>query len=151
MACLAIGRKNLLSAIVRRKFRRLLGPLRAGDLFHRGHFTAVWVKRFTAKISREPTEIRATKKHCQPVHADQPDGKRFATHTGLAFFALHRGMDFLDVSDFAVIHTLARTRFRCWCVLVHFAGFPPEAGEGEAADHAAAVPPTDLTSFNGCD
>src|SRR4029077_6434921 len=146
MTCLAIGRKNLLSAIMRRKFRLGLGALRPGNFFHGGHFTAVWVKRFTAKISRETAKISATKKYCQPVHCDQPDGKRFATHTRLAFLALHRGMDFLHIRNFAVIHTLARRRLWWWSVLVHFAGCPPGAGDGEAAGAAA-----DLMPFNECD
>src|SRR4030095_16254038 len=119
MTCLAIGCKNLLSAIMRRKFRRLLCTLRSGSFFHRGHLTAVWVKRFTAKISRVTAEIRAAKKYRQPVHSDQPDGQWFATYARLAFLALHRGMDILDVSDFAVIHTLAGTRLRRWHALVH--------------------------------
>src|SRR2546430_911916 len=107
---LAISGKNLLSAIMRRKFGCLLGALRPGNLFHGWHFTAVRVKRFTAKISRVTAKISAAKKYCQSVHCDQPDGKRFATHTGLTFFPLHRGMDILNVSDFAVIHTLAGMR-----------------------------------------
>src|SRR6266498_1147792 len=148
---LAIGRKNLLSAIVRRKFGRLLGALRSGSFFHRWHFAAVWVKRFTAKISRVTAEISAPKKYGESVHRDQPDGQRFATHTRLTFFALHRGMDILDVSDFAVIHALARTRLRWWRAFVHLGGCPPGAGEGEAAGDAAAAAPADLTSFSGCD
>src|SRR6266508_1824932 len=151
MTCLAIGRKNLLSAIVWRKLRLRLGPLRPGNFFHRRHFAAVWVKRFTAEISREAAEISAAKKYCQSVHCDQPDGKRFATHTRLAFLALHRGMDVVDISDFAVIHTLAGRRLPWWSVLVHLAGCPPGAGEGEAAGDAAAAGPADLASFNGCD
>src|SRR6201985_876440 len=103
MACLAVGRKNLFTAVVRRKLRCLLSALRSANLFHRGHFTAIWVKRFAAKISRETAQISAAKKHCQSVHCDQPDGERFATDARLAFFTLHRGMDFVDVSDFAVI------------------------------------------------
>src|SRR6266700_6722217 len=106
MTCLAIGRKNLLSAIMRREFGLRLGALRSGNFFHRGHFATVWVKRFTAKISRVTAKISPAEKYCQSVHCDQPDGKRFATHARLAFLALHRGMDFLHISDFAVIHTL---------------------------------------------
>src|SRR5205823_4562580 len=145
VTCLAIRGKNLLSAIMRRKFGCLLGALRSGNLFHCGHFTAVWIERFTAKISREPAEISAAKKYCQSVHCDQPDGKRFTTHTRLAFLALHRRMDFMHISDFAVIHTLAGRRLRWWSILVHFAGCPPGAGDGEAAGDAAADAPADLT------
>src|SRR5262249_8643971 len=99
--------------IVRRKFRCLLSALRSSCFFHRRHFTGVWIERFTAEITRETAEISPAKKYGQPVHCDQPDGKRFATNAWLAFLTLHRCMDFLDVSKFAVIHTLARTRFRC--------------------------------------
>src|SRR6266498_466365 len=148
---LAIGRKNLFSAIVWRKFRRLLSALRSGSFFHRWHRTAVWIERFTAKISRVTAKICAAKKYCESVHCDQPDGQRFATHTWLTFFALHSGMDILDVSDFAIIHTLARMRLRCWRAFVHFGGCPAGAGEGEAAGDAAAAAPADLTSFSGCD
>src|SRR5216110_1436390 len=152
VTCLAIRGKNLLSAIMRRKFGCLLGALRSGNLFHCGHFTAVWIERFTAKISRVTAEISAAKKYCQSVHCDQPDGKRFATHTRLTFFPLHRGMDILDVSDFAVIHTLAGMRLRWWSAFVHLGGgCPPGAAEGEAAGDAAGAAPADLTSFNGCD
>src|SRR5207237_7600482 len=111
---LTVSCENLLAAIVRRKFGCLLGALRPGNLFHGLHLTAVRVKRFTAKISRVTAKISAAKKYCQSVHCDQPDGKRFATHTGLTFFPLHRGMDILNVSDFAVIHTLAGMRLRYW-------------------------------------
>jgi hypothetical protein len=153
MTCLTIGRKDFLPAIMRRKLRLRSGALWSGSFFHRGHFTAVWIKRFTAEISREAAEISAAKKYCQSVHCDQPNGERFATHTRLAFLALHRGMDVLHISDFAVIHALAGRRLRWWGVLVHLAGCPPGAGagEGEAAGDAAAGAPADLTSFNECD
>src|SRR5262249_288384 len=153
MACLTIGRKNLLSAIMRRKFGLRLGALRSGNFFHRRHFAGVWSQRFTAKISGKRDKISAAKKYCQSVHCDQPDGERFATHTRLAFLALHRRMDFLHISDFAVIHTLAGRRLARWrwSVLVHFAGCLPDAGEGEVGGEAAAAGPADLTSFSGCD
>src|SRR5215469_858199 len=51
MTCLAIGRENLLSAIMWRKFGLRLSALRSRNFFHRGHFTAVWIKRLTAEIS----------------------------------------------------------------------------------------------------
>src|SRR5262245_35852808 len=38
MTCLAVGRKNLLSPIVRRKFSGLLSALRPGNFFHGWHF-----------------------------------------------------------------------------------------------------------------
>ena len=151
MTRLAIGRENLLAAIVRRKFRSLFSALRSGNFFHRGHFASVRVKRFTAKISRVAAEICATKKYGKSVHCDQPDGKRLAAHTWLTLFALHRGMNVLHISDFAVIHPLARRRLWCWCALVHFAGCPPGAGGGEAAGDAVGAAPADLTSFKACD
>ena len=60
-------------------------------------------------------------------------------------------MNVLHISDFAVIHPLARRRLWCWCALVHFAGCPPGAGGGEAAGDAAGAAPADLTSFKACD
>jgi hypothetical protein len=151
MTRLAISRKNLLPTIMRRKFGLWLGALWSGNFFHGGHFAAVWIKRLTAEISRVTAKISSTKKYCQPVYCDQPDGKRFATHTRLAFLALHRGMDVLHISDFAVVHTLAGRRLCWWSVLVHFAGCPPGAGDGEAAGDAAVGAAADLTPFNGCD
>jgi hypothetical protein len=137
---------------MRRKFGLRLGALRSGNFFHRRHFAAVWIQRFTAKISRETAKISAAKKYCQSVHCDQPDGKRFATHTRLAFLALHRRMDFLHISDFAVIHTLAGRRLaRCGGVFSFILLVVSSAGEGEADGDAAAAGPADLTSFNGCD
>src|SRR4029077_3548577 len=65
VTCLAIGRKNLLAPIMRRKFRRLFCALRSGNFFHRGRFTAIWVKRFAAKISGVTAEIRTAKKYCE--------------------------------------------------------------------------------------
>src|SRR5919198_3456166 len=117
MTFLAIGREDLFAAVARRKFRRGLCALWSSNFFHRGHFTAVWIKRFATKIPGESAEVSAAKKYREPVHCDQPDGKRFTTDARLAFFALHRGMDVLDVSDFAVIHALAGLRLWCWCVL----------------------------------
>src|SRR5207248_1372225 len=97
-------------------------------------------------------KLRTGQRRTLPCHSDQPDGKRFATHTRLTFFPLHRGMDILDVSDFAVIHTLAGMRLRWWSAFVHLGGgCPPGAAEGEAAGDAAGAAPADLTSFNGCD
>src|SRR5258708_3103341 len=116
MASLAVGRKNLFAAIVRREFGLRLGALRSGNFFHTGHLTSVRIKRLGTKISREPAEVSATKKYRQAVYCDQPDGKRFATHTRLAFLALHRGMDFVHISNFAVVHTLARMGLWWWSV-----------------------------------
>ena len=148
MTCLAVGCENLFAAIARRKFRRLLCALRSSSFFHHLWLAAVWVQRLAAKISGVTTEIGAAKKHCQAINCDQPDGERFASDARFPFLALHRGVDFMNICDLAVVHALTRTRLGRWCALVHFAGCPPGAGDGagEAATGAA-----DLTSFRGWD
>ena len=119
---LAIRSENLFAAIVRRKFCRLLCTLRSGSFFHRCHFTAVWIKRFAAKVSRVTAEIRAAKKYRQPVNRNQPNRERLSADTRFAFFALNSGVHLLDVGLFAVIHSLAnaRRRFRFFvhCVFI---------------------------------
>jgi hypothetical protein len=112
---LAIGCENLFAAIVRRKFHCLFCALWAGNFFHGVRLAAIWIKRFTAKVSGVTTEIGAAKEYRQSVNCNQPNRERFGANAGFALFALNGSVHLVDVGLFAVIHSLAHSEcFRGW-------------------------------------
>src|SRR6266566_5642549 len=70
MTCLAIGRKNLLATVPRRKFCGLLCALRSTGFFRNARCATEGVKSVTAKVSGITAEIGAAKKYRQPVNCD---------------------------------------------------------------------------------
>src|ERR1700759_5670500 len=73
-----------------------------------------WVQTATAKLSGVSPEITAAKENRQAIYGDQPNRKWFQSDPWLAFFALDRGVDFLHLDLFAVIHALSRLLMRRW-------------------------------------
>src|SRR6266478_6277919 len=154
VASLAVGRENLFAAVARRKFSLLLLSLRSATFF-RWRRSAHRIKAVAGKISGVPPQISAAGKNRDPVNGDQPDRKRLESNARLAFLALNRGVHFLDVRRFAIIHPLAGERGGIWSLIVHFFG---GAGAGDPAGAAggdpfggAAPPGAVLTSLSGCD
>ena len=101
------------------------------------------------------TEVSTAGKNREAINNDQPDRKRLESNTRLAFLALNRGVHFLNVGRFAIIHPLAGERCGRWSLVVHFfggagAGDPAGAAGGEPAG-GAAPPGAVLTSLSGCD
>src|SRR5207302_7341137 len=102
-------RENFLSAIMRRQLGLLLLTLRSASFFHwRGSLQRI--KSIAGKISGVATEIGAAGEDRDTVNRDQPNRERLESDARLTFFALDRGVHFLNVGSFAVIHSLASQR-----------------------------------------
>src|SRR5260370_4843475 len=151
MTRLTVGRENLVAAVARRKFSLLLLSVRAASSFGRRR-SPQRIESVAGKISRVAAEISATGKNRNSINGDQPDRKRLKSNARLAFLALNRGVHFLDVGRFAIIHSLASERRGIWSLIVHFfggagAGDPAGAAGGEPAG-GAATPGACLTSLD---
>src|SRR6266436_8480405 len=154
VASLAVGRENLFASVAGRKFSLLLLSLRSATFFGRWR-SAERIESVTGKISGVATEVSAAGENRDPVNSDQPDRKRLEADARFAFLALNRGVHFLNVGRFAIIHPLAGERRGSWSLVVHFfggagAGDPAGAAGGEPAG-GAAPPGAVLTSLSGCD
>src|SRR5262249_5010449 len=119
MARLTIRSENLFAAIARRQFGNLLAASRTSRCFLCGRRRPHRIEAPVAEVSGVTPEIRASKKYRQSVDRDQPNRKRFGTDAWFAFFALHSGVDLLDIGLFAVIHPLANARWR-FRFVVHY-------------------------------
>ena len=154
MTGLTVGRENLFAAVARRKFSLLLLSLRSATFFCRRR-SAHRIKSVAGKTSRITTQISAAGEDRDPVNSDQPNRKRLESNARLAFLALNRGVHFLDVGRFAIIHSLTGERRGIWSLIVHFfggagAGDPPGAAGGDPVG-GGAPPGAVLTSLSGCD
>src|SRR4029077_20566284 len=164
MTSQAVRQENLFASVARRKFRSLLCALRSAGFFHHLWLAAVRVERLTAEVSGETAEIGTTKKYCQSVDGDQPDGERFGSHARLPFFALNGSMHFLHFFELAVIHPLPDALVGRRSLFVHCppfdgeaagdgaaaAGAPGAAEAGDAAGDGDAAA-TDVIPLSGCD
>src|SRR5882762_8910361 len=154
MTRLTVGRENLFAAVARRKFSLLLLSLRSATFFG-WRRSAHRIKSIAGKISGVAPEVSAAGENRDPVNSDQPNRKRLESNARLAFLALNRGVHFLDVGRFTIIHSLTGERRGIWSLIVHFFG---GAGAGDPAGDAggepaggAAPPGAVLTSLSGCD
>src|SRR6266478_10226797 len=142
MTRLTVGRENLFAAVARRKFSLLLLSLRSATFFGRRR-SAERIESVTGKISGVATEVSAAGENRDPVNGDQPDRKRLESNARFAFLALNRGVHFLDVRRFAIIHPLAGERGGIWSLVVHFSGVAVAIEPGAAAGgqpHCGSAP-----------
>ena len=109
MTSLTVRRENLFAAITRRKFGLLLLSLRSAA-FLRGRRSAHRIQTVTGKTSRVAAEVSTARKNRETINSDQPNRERLEADARLAFFALDRGVHFMNVRRFAVIHSLTGQR-----------------------------------------